>query len=90
MSIQFEEQNYQSSSFATQGTGQSKSELVNFFIKQGLVKDEAGANMILVVGSLMFIALSIYFFIFGFSLPSSNATPAPQAIPGEADSSLEF
>lgn len=67
MSIEFQDDNLVSAS-AYQGSSVSGSgsAMVDFLINHGVVKDEKTANTVLVVGSLIFIAISIYIFIFGF------------------------
>ncbi len=76
MGIEFQEERFSSNQFNQGGSSASGSKMVDFLIKQGIVKDPAAANVMLVVASLFFIALSIYFFVYGFSLPqSAPATP---------------
>ena len=91
MSVDFQE-NFSSTQF---NNGQfnpssSGSAMVDFLIKQGIAKDAATANIILVVFSLLFIGVSIYLFIFGFSLPQS--TPDLPPVPAEPlpEEALEF
>ena len=85
MSIEFQDEKFSSNQFNQVGSS-SGSKMVDFLIKNGVVKDAASANIILIVGSLVFIAISIYIFVYGFNLPQSN-TPAPsnRALPSELD-----
>lgn len=87
MSFEFEPQeNFNRSQLSS--TSSSGSAMVDFLIKQGIVKDAASANVILVVSTLLGIALSIYFFVFGFNLPQGS-TPAPtQRIPVQQELEL--
>jgi hypothetical protein len=63
MSIEFESENLGTQQFNQVGSG---SAMVDFLIRNGIVKDPASANVILVVGALICIAISIYLFVFGF------------------------
>lgn len=89
MSFEFEQENFNRNQF-TNTSSSSGSAMVDFLIKQGIVKDAATANAILVIGALLGIALSIYFFIFGFSLPQRTPAPVPIAEEGIPSEELEF
>ncbi len=83
MSIEFNEDNFGSRQIGQMpgiNTGQkSGSFMVDFLIKHQIVQNAATANIILVVCALICIGLSIYFFIFGFSIPNFNNTPPASA-----------
>ena len=80
MSIEFQDENFTPRQFGGLPADQkSGSAMVDFLINKGIVKDAASANMILIITSLIFIAMSVYFFVYGFSLPQrSVATPQQQ------------
>lgn len=88
MSIEFQDSSLSSGQFNNFNQQSSGSAMVDFLIRNGIVKDAATGNLVLVVGSLIFIAISIYFFIFGFSLPQS--TPAPIVSPTPVSEELEL
>lgn len=88
MSIEFQDSSLSSGQFNNFNQQSSGSAMVDFLIKNGVVKDAAAGNLVLVVGSLIFIAISIYIFIFGFSLPKGNQ-PQP-TVPQSAAQELEL
>jgi hypothetical protein len=74
MSFEFEPQeNFNRSQLSN--TSSSGSAMVDFLIRQGLVKDAASANMILVIFAILGLALSAYFFVYGFNLPQGDVAP---------------
>lgn len=78
MSIEFDGDNFgvRQGGINTSSTNSSSgSAMVDLLIKNGIAKDESSANVILVVGALFLIALSIYFFIYGFNLPQKSTPP---------------
>jgi hypothetical protein len=83
MSIEFQEDNFGNRNFGNGSlqAGKSGSQMVDFLIKNGIVKDAATANILLVLFALGTLALSIYFFVYGFSLPQGTPAPAPTQAP---------
>jgi hypothetical protein len=79
MSFEFEPQESFNRNQFSSNTGSSGSVMVDFLIKQGIVKDAASANAVLTTFALLGIAASIYFFIFGFNLPQGD-TPTPPSV----------
>ena len=89
MSFEFEQQN----NFNTKrpaNTKSSGSKMIDFLIKQGIVKDAASANIILILCAFVAVSASIYFFVFGFNLPQGS-TPLPtQKTPAQQEPGLEL
>jgi hypothetical protein len=83
MSFEFEQENFQGNQFTN--TSSSGSVMVDFLIKQGIVKDATSANIALGLVAFVGILLSIYFFIFGFNLPqpTPQQAPTPASLPGQ-------
>lgn len=81
MSIEFQDNSLSSGQFNnfSGNQGSSGSAMVDFLIKNGIVKDAAAGNLVLIAGSLIFIGISIYFFIFGFNLPQGSQPAAVQS-----------
>ena len=85
MSIEFESDNFGTrqggvNNFSSPSS--SGSAMVDFLIKNGIAKDASSGNTILTVGALFLIGLSIYFFIYGFSLPQKDTPPVEVPVPG--------
>lgn len=82
MSFEFEqENNFRSNQFVNANSSGSK--MVNFLMKQGVVKDAESANIILILCALVAVSASIYFFIFGFNLPQGSTPTPTQRIPAQ-------
>lgn len=72
MSIEFQEERFSSAYSGIPGQEDAGSTLGNWLIRNGLAKDAASANIILIIVAIVIFAISIYFWIFGFSGPGSN------------------
>lgn len=83
MGIEFQEEKFSKYNRSGLPNSQVKNSLfVRVLITNGIVKDVASANIFLTVMSLLIFALSIYVFIFGFSLPEkSRQNPVPPDLP---------
>jgi hypothetical protein len=82
MGIEFQEENFAPQRFVPGGIpaqNKSGSKMVDFLIKQGIVKDASSANIVLIFAALLFLGLSIYFFIFGFNLPTFSQNSSEES-----------
>lgn len=86
MSVQFEEDNFTRNQYAgyAGAAGQPAaggSKMANWLVKMGLATNAQAANTILLVIMVCIFGLSIYFFIFGFSLPTfSGGAPVEEEV----------
>lgn len=82
MGIEFQEDNFGSRNFGNGSFQPDKtgSKMIDFLIKNGIVKDAASANVVLILVALCALGLSIYFFIYGFNFPQGTPTQAPSQV----------
>ncbi len=71
MGIEFEE--YDSGSNRYNDIPKTGSKMGDWLVKNGFATSPIGANMILIIMAVVVFGLSLYFFVFGFSLPFQSA-----------------
>ena len=63
MAVQFEEENNFNQVYNAQVRSSNASALTHWIIKQGLAKDESGANIVMIITMIICFSVAIYFAI---------------------------
>jgi hypothetical protein len=81
--VDFEENNFDRG-FSNSGTNiqsQTGSKMGDWLINNGIATSPQSANIILLIIGLLIFIISIYVFVYGFNLPSSNQTIDSELFP---------